>query len=37
VTWLLPVGVGEREMCENSLGYNRGVLGICVKYYEEIM
>ena len=24
-------------MCENSLGDNRGVLDICVKYYEEIM
>ena len=28
VTWLLPVGVGERKICENSLDDNRGVLGI---------
>jgi len=37
VTWLLPVRDGERKMCENSLGDNRGVLDICVKYCEEIM
>ena len=28
VTWLLPVGVGEREMCENSLVGDRVKLGI---------
>ena len=37
MTWLLSVGVGEEKMCENSLSDNRGILGICVKYYGEIM
>ena len=37
VTWLLPVGFGERKMCEKSLGDNRSILGICVNYYGEIM
>jgi hypothetical protein len=37
VTWLLPEGVGVRKMRENSLVDNRGILGICVKYYREIV
>ena len=37
VTWLLPVGVGERKLCENSLVDDRGVLGNCVKYCGEII
>jgi len=37
VTWLMPVGIGERKKCENSLGYNSGKLGICVNYYGRIM
>jgi len=34
---IIACGVGEREMCDNSLSDNRGVLDMCVKYYEEIM
>ena len=37
MTWLMPVGIGERKGCENSLGYNIGVLDICVNYYRRIM
>jgi len=35
VTWLLPVGNGERK-CENSLG-DSSIVGICVSYYGRIM
>ena len=34
VAWLLPVGVGERK-CVRILWVM--ILGICVKYYGEIM
>jgi len=37
VTWLMPVGIGERQRCENSLGDNSGTIGICVNYYGTIM
>jgi len=30
---VIACGFGERKMYENSLGDNRSVLGICVKYY----
>jgi len=35
VTWLMPVGIGERK-CENTLGDNGNILGICVNYYGRI-
>jgi hypothetical protein len=31
------VAIGERKRCENSLGDNSEILGICVKYYGRIM
>ena len=37
MTWFLPEGLERKIMYENSLVDNRGVLGICVKYYGEIM
>jgi len=37
VTWLMPVGIGERKRCENSLGDNSDILDICVNYYGRIM
>jgi hypothetical protein len=36
VNWLMPVRIGERKKCENSLGDNSGILGICVNYYGRI-
>jgi len=36
VTWLMSVGNGERK-CENSLGDNSSIVGICVSYYGRIM
>ena len=29
VTWLMPVGIGDRK-CENSSGDNSSIFGICV-------
>ena len=37
MNWLMPVRIGERKKCENSLGDNSGILGICVNYYGRIM
>jgi hypothetical protein len=37
VAWLMPVGIGERKRCENSLGDDSGVLDICVNCYGRIM
>jgi len=36
VTWLMPVGIGERK-CDNSSGGNSSIFGICVNYYGRIV